>query len=172
MRVMSIIVGIIMIFTSVWCFAHSGASYLSLAFLLGVVMFFHGITLFLSYFTIRKTRRKGPGWLLGDGSMTTIMSILVLFNMLLADSVVPVFFGLWIMFSGILRIVSAINEKWLGDGRWLTFLGAVSVAMGIYLFFDSLAFDLSLIVLVGSTFLLQGINMLYFGASSETDSLK
>lgn len=101
--------------------------------------------------------------------MTTILSLLVLSNQIVADSVVPVFFGLWILHSGIARIVFSVNEihkrTWIG----LLVLGIISVVSGVYLFLDAVLFDFTLISLVGFTFLLQGVNMLYLGASSDSE---
>jgi len=169
MRIASIIIGVFLVFTSVWCLAHPGATYLSLAFLLGTVMFLHGLTALFGYSVIRKIKKKGQSWLLADGLFTTILSLLVLFNQLVADSVVPVFFGLWVFNSGVARIVYLLNDQGVKSGIWLFLLGCVSVVAGIYPFVDALLIDFTLIMLVGIIFLVQGINMLYLGASSITD---
>lgn len=168
MRVGATLTGVLLVFTSVWCFAHSGATYLSLAFLLGVMMLLQGTSLFTSFLIIKKTRKIGPSWLLGDGITTIILALPVLFNMLTADVVVPVFFGLWILSSGIFRIVSGINEKWLGDFKWLIFFGSISSLVGAYLLINQSVFDIPIILLLSLVFLLQGINMLYFSASQES----
>ena len=168
MRISSIIVGVLLIFTSVWCIAHPGATYLSLAFLLGAVMLLHGITAVFGYLSIRIPKKRGPGWLLADGMVTTILSLLVLSNQLVADSAVPVFFGLWILHSGVARIVFSVNENYKRGWIWLLVLGIICVLSGVYLFVDAIVFDFTLISLVGFTFLLQGVNMLYLGASSDS----
>lgn len=169
MRISSIMVGVLLVFTSVWCIAHPGATYLSLAFLLGAVMLLHGITAVFGYLSIKIPKKRGPGWLLADGMVTTILSLLVLSNQLVADSAVPVFFGLWIMHSGVARIVSSVNEKRKSGWIWLLVLGIVCVLSGSYLFVDAILFDFTLMSLVGFVFLLQGVNMLYLGASSDSE---
>jgi uncharacterized membrane protein HdeD (DUF308 family) len=169
MRISSIVIGVILVFTSVWCIAHPGATYLSLAFLLGAVMLLHGITAVFGYLSIRIPRKRGPGWLLADGMVTTILSLLVLSNQIVADSAVPVFFGLWIMHSGVARIVFSVNENHKRNWVWLLILGVICVFSGVYLFLDAIIFDFTLISLVGLTFLLQGVNMLYLGASSDSE---
>lgn len=169
MRISSIMVGVLLVFTSVWCIAHPGATYLSLAFLLGAVMLLHGITAVFGYLSIRVPKKRGPGWLLADGMVTTILSLLVLSNQLVADSTVPVFFGLWIMHSGVARIVFSVNEKHKSGWIWLLVLGIVCVLSGSYLFVDAILFDFTLMSLVGFVFLLQGVNMLYLGASSDSE---
>lgn len=168
MRISSILVGVGLVFTSVWCIAHPGATYLSLAFLLGAIMLLHGITAIFGYLSIRVPKKTGPGWLLADGMVTTILSLLILSNQLVADSAVPVFFGLWIMHSGVARIVFSVNENYKNN-IWLLILGVICVLAGVYLFVDAVLFDFTLISLVGFTFLLQGINMLYLGASSDSE---
>lgn len=169
MRISWILVGVLLVFTSVWCIAHPGATYLSLAFLLGAVMLLHGITAIFGYLTIRIPKKRGPGWLLADGMVTTILSLLVLSNQLVADSAVPVFFGLWIIHSGVARIVFSVNEKHNSAWVALLTLGIICIIIGVYLFVDAIIFDFTLITLVGFTFLLQGVNMLYLGASSDSE---
>lgn len=167
MRTSSIIVGVLLIFTSVWCIAHPGATYLSLAFLLGAVMLLHGITAIFGFLSIRLLKKRGPGWLLADGMVTTVLSLLVLSNQIVADSAVPVFFGLWILFSGVARIVFSVEERRKDSWIWVMLLGIVCVSAGVYIFINTSVFDFTLISLVGITFLLQGVNMLYLGASSD-----
>jgi len=170
MRIASIIIGVLLVFTSVWCLAHPGATYLSLAFLLGAVMFLHGVTALFGYLMIRRLHKKGQGWLLADGIFTTMLSLVVLFNQIVADAVVPVFFGLWLLHSGVARIVSTLNERGIKEGFWLFFIGIISMVAGLYPLVDAILFDLSLMMMIGIIFLVQGVNMLYLGASSLTDA--
>jgi uncharacterized membrane protein HdeD (DUF308 family) len=87
-----------------------------------------------------------------------------------ADAVVPVFFGLWLLHSGVARIVSTLNERGIKEGFWLFFLGMISMVAGLYPLVDAILFDLSLMMMIGIIFLVQGVNMLYLGASSLTDA--
>jgi len=167
MRVLSIVVGIFLVLTSVWCFAHPGATFLSIAFLLGFAMFIHGLTAIFDYFSVKKTENTGEGWLLADGITTFILSVLVLFNQLVADAAIPVFFGMWIIFSGVVRIVNALNSAKKIWWIWTLSLGVLSILAGIYAFLNPMLADLAVVTVVGITFLLQGANMIFIGSVAK-----
>lgn len=167
MRVLSIAVGIFLVLTSVWCFAHPGATFLSIAFLLGFAMFIHGLTAIFDYFMIKKTENIGEGWLLAEGMTTFILSVLVLFNQLVADAAIPVFFGMWIMFSGVERIVNSLNSSKKVWWIWTLSLGVICVLAGIYAFLNSMLADLAVVTVVGIAFLLQGANMIFIGSVAK-----
>jgi len=167
MRVLSIVVGILLVLTSVWCFAHPGATFLSIAFLIGFAMFVHSLTAIYDYFSIKKTENTGEGWLLAEGMVAFILSILVLFNQLVADAAIPVFFGMWIIFSGVERIVHSLNSAKKAWWIWTLSLGVVGVMAGIYAFLNSMLADLPAVTVVGMVFLLQGANMIFIGSVAK-----
>lgn len=164
MRVFKIAAGVILILTGVFCFANPGATFLSIAFLLGCAMLLSGVSDISAYVWISR-KREISNFLPAEGFMSVILGILVLSNQLLADAVIPVFFGLWIMFSGVLRIVECYSHRKSGRTEliWLLSLGAIGIGAGLYAFFNTVLFDFSAVMLVGILFVLQGINVLMVG---------
>ena len=162
MRIITIAAGVILVITSVWCFAHPGVSFLALAFILGIAMLIHGISIILGYFAYRD--RHG-GWVLAEGIISTVLGCIVLSNQLATDAMIPLFFGMWVIFSGAVRLSAGLEARRKSERAWglILGLGAAGLAVGVYCFFNPVAAAVALGILIGMTFLLQGINMLTFG---------
>lgn len=166
MRVFKIAAGVILVFTGVFCFANPGATFLSIAFLLGCAMLLSGISAAFAYVWISR-KQEITNSLLIEGTLSMILGLLVLSNQLLADSAIPVFFGIWVMISGIIRVAEAYTQRKSGTGLivWLLSLGLIGIAAGIYAFFNTILFAFSPIMLVGILYLVQGFNVLLVGVS-------
>lgn len=164
MRIVTILAGVIMLMTGVWCFANPGASFLSLAFVLGNVMVITGITGAINYFT-EKERNPESGWVIAESILTFILGCIVISNQLLLDAMIGIFFGMWLLFSGCLRVVAAFQLKKLEDKNWAWTLGfgiLASIA-GLYAFINSNTFGFAIVVIIGVFFLIQGANVLVVG---------
>jgi uncharacterized membrane protein HdeD (DUF308 family) len=165
-RVFKIAAGVILILTGVFCFANPGETFLSVAFLLGCAMLLSGISGISAYIWISR-KREISNFLPAEGLMSVILGVLVLSNQLLADAAIPVFFGLWVMFSGVIRIVEGYTHRKSGwvELTWLLSLGALGVAAGLYSFFNTVLFAFSAITLVGILFVVEGMNVLLVGVN-------
>ena len=174
MRIFKIAAGIILILTGIICFANPGALFSSIAFPLGCAMLLSGLSGTLAYIWIS---RKGGGisdLLMVEGVLSIILGCLVLSNQLLADAAIPIFFGMWVMFSGILRAVTAYTRRNAGKMMliWLSAMGALSIAAGLYAFFNTVLFDFSAVVLTGILFVIQGVNVLLVGINLNFHRVK
>jgi uncharacterized membrane protein HdeD (DUF308 family) len=160
------IAGVLLLIAGIFCFAHPGEKFLSAAFLLGCAMLIAGT---LSTFVYIWYSMKGEisDFIGAEGLLSAILGCLVLFNQLLADAAIPVFFGIWVMFSGIIRAVEAYAGRksgWL-NLAWLLTLGVLGVAAGLYAFFNTEYFAFSPVMLTGILFVVQGVNVLLVGAN-------
>lgn len=166
MRVLKIAAGVILILTGVFCFATPGAMFASVAFLLGCAMLLSGIIGILAYIWMGKNKETSI-ILMAEGLTSVILGVLVLANQLQADAAIPVFFGLWVMFSGVIRAAEAYTHR--DSGRmtliWLSVLGVLGIAAGLYAFFNTVVFALPVVVLTGIMFIVQGVNVLLVGVN-------
>jgi uncharacterized membrane protein HdeD (DUF308 family) len=168
MRTLTVISGILMLATGVFCFINPGQTFLSMAFIVGLVMVLNGIIHICAYWVGRGFHNKGDnnGWILTDALITLLLGILVLCNQLVADTSIPMVFGMWLLVSGILRIEAAtrINyEKKKMNFRAALITGIVTVAAGLFGFINPLIMWMSTTVLLGIFFLVQGINVIELG---------
>lgn len=164
MKILKVAAGLILIATGIFCFVNPGETFLSIAFLLGCAMLAAGIIGTFIYFWI--SRKKAiSGFLLAEGIWSILLGILVLSNQLLAEVAIPVFFGLWILISGIARVTEAYSNRH-SDWKiivWLVFPGVICIAAGLYAFFNTILFGFSVILLTGILFLIRGIDVVLLG---------
>ena len=173
MRILTIATGILFVITSVWCFAHPGGTFLSLAFLLGVVMILQGISGIFAYRVVKK-KMNHAGYFLSEAILTIILGVIVLSNQLSTDAMIPMFFGMWIIFTGIMRIVQSLHmdrkesKTWI----WILGLGIISTLAGIYAFFNPILAGITVVMLIAISFLLQGINVIITGVEMPKREMK
>lgn len=161
MRIITAITSIILIATSLWCFLHLGGTFISVAFILGVTMILHALGGICAYLGSYKDLEKSS-WILADGIATGVLGLIVLANQLTVDPMIPIFFGIWIMYSGMLRVIASTHMMIVREKGWVWCIafGGVAIAVGIYAFFNSVALALDTILLVGIIFLVQGANVM------------
>lgn len=166
MRLLTIISGVMLVITGLFCFANSGETFLALAFILGLVMILSSIIQIISYWWGRVDRKDNNSWIFVEAIITLIMGILVQTSLIAADAAIPMVFGMWVMFSGVLRFVVAtlINpSKKTSNFVWTMMIGILGVICGIYAFINPVIGNLPIAVLLGIIFLMQGIGILELG---------
>lgn len=166
MRVLTIISGILLVLTGVFCFANPGETFLSLAFVLGLIMVLNSIIQGIAYWWGRSGQNDNNGWIMTEAIITLILGVLVLSNQIAADVAIPMVFGLWVMFSGALRVVTATmidraNKKL--NFAWTLITGILCILGGIYAFLNPIIVGLAIAILLGILFMLQGISTLELG---------
>lgn len=166
MRLLIIVSGIMLVMTGLFCFANPGETFLALAFVLGLAMILSSIIQFVSYWWGRASRKDNNGWIFVESIITLVLGVLVITNMIAADAAIPMVFGMWVMFSGVLRVVVAtminpINKK---SNFISTLITGLSCCFGgLYAFLNPYFANLAIAILLGIMFLLQGISMLELG---------
>lgn len=166
MRLLTIISGVMLVLTGLFCFANSGETFLALAFVLGLVMILSSAIQIVSYWWGRKDRTDNNGWIFAEALITFILGILVQASLIAADVAIPMVFGLWVMFSGVLRFVVAtmINpSKKKSNFIWTMLIGLISIFIGIYAFVNPMTANLPIAILLGIIFFVQGIGFLELG---------
>ena len=164
MRILAVITGIVLMLTGIWSIANRGTVFASIAFVLGCVMVFAGLLSILIYF-FAPGKQSGFGWFLAEGMITAALGGVVLANQLSIDAMILPFFGMWILFCGVMRIVASLHLILSKNNSWIftLFLGLVSAAGGGYAFFNQVLAGISLIIMIGLYFLIQGVNVLTYG---------
>ena len=157
MRMLTIIGGVLMLLTGIFCFINPGQTFLAIAFVIGLVMVLNGLIHICAYM-------MGRG--LNDALITLLLGILVLCNQLVADTAIPLVFGMWVLVSGILRIEAATHinlERKRENFRITMITGVMTVVVGLFGFINPLVMFLSTVVLMGFFMVMQGINIIELG---------
>ena len=167
MRAITIVMGILLMGTGVWSFANSGVSFLVLAFAIGLVMIADGTVEGMTYIYSRGGNRQDNNiWMLADSIVTFVLGILVLSGQLAAEVAVPYVFGMWMLFSGILRLVIVLNidrTKKKSNFWWTFGTGLVCILAGLLGFFNSIALNMAVGELLGIFFIIQAVTTLEIG---------
>ena len=133
MRIITMLTGLLFVASGVYLVANEGVTFLSVAFIVGVMFVIAGVVECLSYSGYRGDNEE-RSWILNDGITTFVLGGLILLNKISADAVVPMIMGLWVMITGIRNFVRAWEHV---DDRSNNFwdhllIGVLNLIFGIY----------------------------------------
>ena len=99
---------------------------------LGLAMLFAGCINLFVYIKERKIIH-GAQWLVADGMCTSLLSIFLFFNEITFVAIIPFFFGMWELFSGVLKFIEAmeLREARIGSWRWFMSIGLAELLSGV-----------------------------------------
>lgn len=167
MKILTIIMGIILTVGGFYALASPVSTFASIGWVIGVLLLIAGINIIADYFMMRKSKAMGAGDLLG-GILTIALSLLILygqFTRIVLDAFIIIAFGIWVLITGIIRIVAGLNHRKMGDSFWLwiVLLGVLSVILGVYGFFNPMVFAFAIGWMIGFFIIMQGINLMSLG---------
>ena len=166
MRILTMLTGILFLGAGIYLVANEGVTFLSVAFIVGLMFVIAGVVECLSYSSYRGDNVE-RSWILNDGTTTFVLGVLILLNKISADAVVPMILGLWVLITGIRNFVHAwehIEER--GNAFYdHLIIGLLNIIFGLYVFFDGEIFNLASITMIGLCIIVQGINILHIGAT-------
>jgi hypothetical protein len=93
--------------------------------------------------------------------MALALAYLILKERINTESFLPQFIGLWVMFTGALRLAGAIDirKETIAFRLAVSTFGIINVLVGIYCFYYPLYTEFTLTELIGNIFILQGVNI-------------
>ncbi len=170
MGIITLFTGMLVILSGIFAIANTGGTFASIAFVIGSTLVFLGVIMFTGYFMGRKRRTKGKHtWVLVDGIMGIFLGSLILGNLINAEIVIPYVLGVWVIYSGILRIVAAtginIEVKKVNFAATMG-IGILLVFVGSLAFFNPSMGLLSSMEIIGMFMIVQGIAAVELGINS------
>ena len=170
-KLLWLVSGILLIFAGIIAIFHPQSAVLSVSFVLGVALLFSGIFSAIIFLTAEGTA-FGSAWVLAGGLFDIILACMMLGNPYLVEENLPFLFGMWIMFSGVIRAVFAWELKRAGARRWgwMVAAGTLCVIVGFLSFYDPLVVNIAAGVLVGVFLILQGlVSLALWGYASSME---
>ena len=160
MRILSVLAGVLLVAAGIYCLCNQDVAVLSAGILLGLFMLCAGV-LEIIIFSVGGGLIFGSGWLLLDGVLTVLLSMLLLFNQWFTMVSLPILFTLWLLFSGVSRFVSAFDLRMLGvrSWGWVLALGILLLVLGIVGLLDPVVSTVAFAITVGLVFILEGISI-------------
>ena len=165
MRILTMLTGILFMGAGIYLIANGGITFMSVAFVIGILFVLGGIVECLSYNSYRGDEDDRT-WILIDGMTTFLLGGLILLNKLSADAVVPMVLGLWVITTGARNFVMGWENMNKRDRMFYDHMaiGLLNLIAGIYVFFDADIFNLATITMVGLCIVVQGFNIFHIGA--------
>lgn len=160
-RVLWIIAGTLLIVSGIICLIRPAIALATIALFLGFVMLISGV-IDIAVFVKGHKHMYGTGWFLVDGILTVILSFFLLFNEAFTMLALPLIFGMWLLVSGVSKIVNSLDLKVFGVSGWGYFLviGIIFTTGGFVSFMNPVAGALTLGSTAGFILILQGCGTL------------
>lgn len=161
MRTLNMFMGALFIVAGIFMIASGGGiTFLSVAFILGLLFMVGGVCECFSYKSYRGDS-EDKKWVFIDGMTTFVLGFLIIFNKLAADTTVPLVLGLWIVTAGIRNLVRAWERIEERDSYFYGHfvIGLLNLVVGLYMYFNSDIFMLAVGILVGICVMMQGLNI-------------
>ncbi len=154
-----LLVGIVLLLVGVLTFLFPARSYLGLSLLLGWVILLAGV---LEVVLSASNRHfiTGRGWMLAGGIIEIILGIVLIFNIGLAASMLPLFLGFWLLMRAFATIGLGSDMRTLeiaGSG-WTILTGVLLLLCSLWILFQPVGVGTTaVIVWVGITLLFAGV---------------
>jgi uncharacterized membrane protein HdeD (DUF308 family) len=164
-----VILGITMLFTPL-------ENLVTLAIFIGISMLISGASEIVSFWNEKKDNRSG--WMLASGTVTALFAVWVLFGRgtEALTAILPFAFAVWVMSSGIMRIVGSMAIKSEGSNLWgwiLTF-GILGAALGFLLLFSPILSAVIISYSIGLMLISYGIDnvIIFFRLKKISDHIR
>jgi uncharacterized membrane protein HdeD (DUF308 family) len=102
-------------------------------------------------------------WFLAEGSILVVLGIIAILLPFLAGVATTLFIGWLFLFAGIVGLVFTYKQRAAPGFWWALLSSAIAVLAGLSLLFNPLAGLVSLTVILGLYFLLDGVLTILFG---------
>lgn len=158
--------GMLFVGVGIYLVAHDGITFLSVAFIIGLMFLVAGVVEVLSYSSYRGDNEERT-WILTDGLTTFVLGFLIISNKISTDGIVTGILGLWVLVAGIRNFVHGWESIETRSDKFYDHLivGALNLVFGLYVFFNADIFDIALITLIGLCIIVQGLNIFHIGAT-------
>lgn len=115
-----------------------------LSLILGIIIMIIGIGKIISYIILRK-ESNFSNYDLIYGIIAIVISIIMLANANAFATIVRVIIGIWIAYTGIMKLIYALNLKSLSSSSWIAvmIMAIITIIAGVYI-----AIDPSILIMV------------------------
>ena len=137
-------------------------SYYTFALWLGIAIFLSGVMGLMQSLTSHNyfVRR---GWLILADVMDIIIGIVLMFNTLLSELILPILLGAWVLYRGATMLAQGFDMRNYGTGEagWVLFYAAVIMAIGVaILWLPTILGAKTVVLFVAIAFITYGVSMM------------
>nr|WP_122120245.1 DUF308 domain-containing protein [Alistipes megaguti] len=156
-------VGLLLLAVGILIFLFPARSYLELSMLLGWVILLAGIL----EVVLSATNRHfitGRGWMLAGGIIEMILGLVLIFNVALAASMLPLLLGFWLLMRAFstIGLGSDMRTLEISGAGWTILMGILLLICSLWILFQPVGVGTSAVIVW------VGITMLFAGAAACT----
>lgn len=157
-KILIALAGVLFVLGGVIILCNPAETLRTVAFFVGFLTLFSGMATLIIYGGAMHYF-WGSGWVLLEGIVTILLSILLICNNWLVTASLPFVFGMWMLFSGVQKIVTAVDLKYYNFRYWwlVLVLGVACTLLGIASFLAPAVGAVSITVLIGAAFAAYGL---------------
>lgn len=153
---------VVLIISGILALHNPGDKLVSISGYLGLAMLIAG-GINVVVFVKKKKILHGSQWLLADGMSAILLSIFPLFNQMILPAVIPFFFGVWELFSGVLKVIDAseLREERIDGWKWFRYIGCIEIVSGVAALLKPIEDFVGMNVVVAIIFFVQSCGFLF-----------
>lgn len=162
---LSVLVGIASLVVGFLVLVNPIESYFVMAMWLGIVILFTGIFSLVEAFTSH-SRYVRRGWLVLASICDIIIGIVLMLNFLLSVAIIPVLFGIWLLYRGFVTLVQGITLRSSGvrDAGWVIFSSVIVIAISLaVLFVPEIIGVAAVVIFVAIALMAYGVSRISLG---------
>lgn len=139
-----------------------GVSSTAICYAFGCILLVYGLITVISFF-VRESREGGFRFDLLLGIVLTAAGAVFLMHPQFILSILPVFFGLYIVFDSLINLRRALELRELGFDKWLLalILSLAAAALGLLILFNPFSAATTVVAVIGAVLIYQGISDLW-----------
>lgn len=160
--VMWMVIGALAIAAGIYLLLHPLVALASSGWIIVLVLAANGAGSLVTYFRQRGT--PGAGWQLADGILSLLLAAYVLFHQLFALAALPYLASCWLIFFGVRKIITAIDQRRdpYSDWGWTLALGILTLMVGMSMLSRPVMALFTVASLIGALFVYRGAVTLAF----------
>ncbi|MCF6180425.1 DUF308 domain-containing protein [Lutibacter sp.] len=157
------IVGILITFLGFWVYQNPLANYIGLSVLFSVILFISGVFEIIFAITNKKIL-KSWGWMLTSGIFDLIIGVILIAKENLSMEILPIVFGIWLIFKGVSMISRGflLKEMHLSNWGWPIFGGIFVAGFGFMVVYSPSFGASSIVIWTSMSLILLGILTILF----------
>lgn len=171
MKIVTIVLGILLVVSGIYCILTPVATYSALGWIIGASMLVEGVAGIISWSDLRRLGLAN-GWALAEAIISIVLGVFLLGSYVMqfaVDMFIAYLIAVWLVFSGITRVVAAIsmrNSQYPVESRgWAgqLALGVVIAILGILCIFNPLSIVAGVGLMLGISIVLVGVGLVTSG---------
>ncbi|MCF6297714.1 MAG: DUF308 domain-containing protein [Flavobacteriaceae bacterium] len=157
------VAGVLMTLLGVWVYKNPVENYIGLSILFSIILFISGVFEIIFALTNTKTL-KGWGWVLSSGIFDLIIGSILITREDITMEILPIIFGIWLIFRGVIQISRGIllKEAHFTNWWWSALGGLLIVIFGLLVVYDPAFGSTSIVIWTALSLVILGIFTILF----------